>query len=324
MEAFATAGHASCSRRKDVLAATIDRRGVVAIREMPVPSVGRREVRIAVDTAGVGSWDAEMRPEGPNRFLVPGTDGAGVVAAVGSRIRRFRVGDRVYSYSYQNRKGGFHAQHVVVDAKKVARVPRRLDLKKAGAIATTGLTALQGVDDALRLRKGENVIIHGASGGVGSLALQFAKWRGARVLATASGRDGIALVLRLGADAAVDGKREDLLTAARRFAPDGVDAVLAFVGGKSLARCLDALKKRGGRFAYPNGVEPTPRKRRGVKATAYDGITGVREFERLNRAVAAAKLEVPIAKSYSLSRAAEAYELVKKGHVLGKVVLRIR
>jgi len=306
-----------------VLAATIDRRGVVSIREIPVPSVGRREVRIAVDTAGVGSWDSAMRPEGSNRFLVPGSDGAGVVAAIGTRVRRFRPGDRVYSYSYQNRKGGFHAQQVVVDAKKAARVPRRLDLKSAGAIATTGLTALQGVDDALRLRKGENVIIHGASGGVGSLALQFAKSRGARVLATASGRDGLALVRRLGADAAVDGKRENLLAAARRFAPNGVDAVLAFAGGKSLARCLDALKKRGGRFAYPNGVEPPPRKRRGVKTTAYDGMPGVREFERLNRAVAAARLKVPIAKTYSLSRAAAAYELVK-GHVLGKIVLRIR
>jgi NADPH2:quinone reductase len=307
-----------------VLAATIDRRGVVSIREIPVPSVGRREVRIAVITSGVGSWDAEMRPEEPNRFLVPGTDGAGVVAAVGSRIRRFRVGDRVYSYSYQNRKGGFHAQHVVVDAKKVARVPRGLDLEKAGAIATTGLTALQGVDDALRLRKGESVIVHGASGGVGSLALQFAKWRGARVLATASGRDGIALVRRLGADAAVDGKREDLLAAARRFAPDGVDAVLAFVGGKSLVQCLDALKRRGGRLAYPNGVEPVPRERRGLKTTAYDGMPGVREFARLNRAVVAARLKVPIAKIYPLSRAAAAYKLVKKGHVLGKVVLRLR
>ncbi|HEX9303754.1 MAG TPA: NADP-dependent oxidoreductase [Thermoanaerobaculia bacterium] len=306
-----------------MLAATIDRRGVVSIREIPVPSVGRREVRIAVDTAGVGSWDSAMRPEGSNRFLVPGSDGAGVVAAIGTRVRRFRPGDRVYSYSYQNRKGGFHAQQVVVDAKKAARVPRRLDLKSAGAIATTGLTALQGVDDALRLRKGENVIIHGASGGVGSLALQFAKSRGARVLATASGRDGLALVRRLGADAAVDGKRENLLAAARRFAPNGVDAVLAFAGGKSLARCLDALKKRGGRFAYPNGVEPPPRKRRGVKTTAYDGMTGVREFERLNRAVAAARLKVPIAKTYPLSRAAAAYELVK-GHVLGKIVLRIR
>jgi NADPH:quinone reductase-like Zn-dependent oxidoreductase len=305
-------------------AATVDRRGVVSIREIRVPSVGRRQVLIEVDTAGVGSWDASQRSDEAGTPLVPGTDGAGVVAAAGSRIRRFRIGDRVYSYSYENRKGGFHAEYVAVDAKKVARVPRRLDSKRAGAIATTGLTALQGVDDALHVKKGESVIVHGASGGVGSLALQFAKLRGARVLATASGRDGVALARRLGADAAVDGKREDVLEAARRFAPAGVDAVLAFVGGKSLARCLDALKKGGGRLAYPNGVEPTPRKRLGVKTTAYDGTPGVEEFQRLNRAVEAARLKVPIAKSYPLARAKAAYEFVEKGHVLGKVVLRIR
>ena len=100
--------------------------------------------------------------------------------------------------------------------------------------------------------------------------------------------------------------------------------MLAFAGGKSLAVCLDALKKRGGRLAYPNGVEPVPRKRRGVKTTAYDGITGVAEFERLNRAVTAAKIEVPIAKTYPMSRAGAAYKFVTKGHVLGKVALQIR
>jgi len=305
-------------------AVSIDRRGRVSIRDVPVPAVGRREVRIAVDTAGVGSWDAEMRPEGRERFLVPGSDGAGLVVAGGAGVRRFRARERVYAYSYLNRKGGFHAELVTVLAKNVARVPRGLGMKDAGAIATTGLTALQGVDDALRLRKGESVIVHGASGGVGTLALQFAKWRGARVLAIASGKDGVRLARRLGADVAVDGKREDLRAAARRFAPTGVDAVLAFVGGKSLARCLDAVKPRGGRLAYPNGVEPVPRKRKAIQVVAYDAVPGVREFERLNRAIVAAKLKVPIAKTYPLERADDAYRFVRRGHVLGKVVLRIR
>ena len=305
-------------------AVTIDRRGVASIRDVSVPSVGRREVRIALDSAGVGKWDSEMRPDGKDPWVVPGSDGVGLVAESGARIRRFRRGERVYSFSYQNRKGGFHAEEVVVDAKKVARVPRGLDSKRFGAIATTGLTALQGVDDALHVRKGENVIIHGASGGVGSLALQFAKWRGARVFATASGPAGVRLAKRLGADVAVDGKHGDLRAAALRFAPGGVDAVLAFAGGKPLARCLDALKKRGGRLVYPNGVEPAPRKRRGVKTTTYDGIPGVREFERLNRAVTGAKVQVPIAKTYPLARAAAAYRQVKKGHVPGKIALKIR
>jgi NADPH:quinone reductase-like Zn-dependent oxidoreductase len=207
-------------------------------------------------------------------FRVPGTDGAGRVAAFGraSGASRSAIGSGLL-----RKKGGFYAEYAAVRADKVAPVPRPLDLLHAGAAAATGMTALQGVDDALHVRKREAVIIHGAAGGVGSLAIQFAKRRGARVLATASGRDGLALVRRLGADAAVDGRREDIVAAARRFAPEGVDAVLAFAGGKSLTRCLDALR-RGGRVAYPNGVEPPPRKRRGLRVMSYDGIPECASF----------------------------------------------
>lgn len=310
-------------------AVVIDRFGpasVLKVRDVPVPSVARNEVRIAVDTAGVGIWDAKMRKgewaEDAEFPLVLGTDGAGVVTAVGSGVRRFRRGARVYAYSYGNPKGGFYAEYVSVDARKAARVPRGLSLAEAGAIPVTGLTALQGVDDALGIARGENVVVHGATGGVGTLAVQFAKWRGARVLATGSSRAGVALLRRLGADATADGKRDDLLAAARRFAPGGVDAVLAFVGGKSLTRCLDAVK-RGGRVAYPNGVEPQPRKRRGIRILSYDGEPGVREFERLNRALESAKPRIVIGAHLPLSRAGDAHRAVK-GHVLGKVVLKIR
>jgi NADPH:quinone reductase-like Zn-dependent oxidoreductase len=312
-------------------AAAIERFGppsVLRILTLPVPVPGAREVLIALDTAGVGSWDADMRggwwPFGRPRFpLVLGTDGAGIVAAVGSAVRRLRVGQKVYSYSFANPKGGFYAEYVAVPAHRAAPVPRTLDLRRAGAIPTTGLTALQGVDDALRLRRGESVIIHGASGGVGTLAVQFAKLRGARVLASASGRDGVALARRLGADWAVDGKRDDIVAAARRYIPDGVDALLALVGGKELTRCLAALRK-GGRVAYPNGIEPEPRKRRGLRITSYDAEPGVRQLERLRRAVEAAKAEVVIAAVFPLEQAARAHARLARGHVLGKIVLRIR
>lgn len=99
------------------------------------------------------------------------------MAARGSRVRHLKTDDEVYSYSWANRKGGFYAEYVVVPADKVGHVPKHLDLDHAGAIATTGLTALQGIDDALRLKRGETIIIHGASGGVGTLAIQFAKLR---------------------------------------------------------------------------------------------------------------------------------------------------
>lgn len=312
-------------------AAALDRFGgpdVLTLHTLPVPKVDAGDVLIAVHYAGVGSWDADMRagwsPGGRPRFpLVLGSDGAGTVAAVGSRVRRFEEGDRVYAYSFANPKGGFYAEYVAVPANNVAPIPDPLDMKHAGAMPTTGLTALQGIDDALGLKRGETIIIHGASGGVGTLAVQFAKWRGASVLATASGDDGLALVLRLGADAAVDGRRDDLVEAARRFAPDGVDAVLGLAGGAPLTRCIDALH-RGGRVAYPNGVEPKPRRRRGIDITAYDAVAGVREFQRLGRAVEGSKLQVPIAAEFPLAQAAKAHERIAAGHVLGKIVLRVR
>jgi NADPH:quinone reductase-like Zn-dependent oxidoreductase len=315
-----------------MLAAAINRFGGPAelkVRELPVPDVGPGEVLIAVRTAGVGSWDADIRggwwpgPGKPKFPLVLGTDGAGTVAAVGSRVRRFRVGEKVYAYSWNNPKGGFYAHYVAVAAENVAQIPSKLDLRKAGAIPVTGLTALQGIDDALGIKKGETLIIHGASGGVGTVAVQFAKLRGARVFATASGRDGVALLRRLGADLAIDGKGGDIEAAAREFASDGVDAVLAFAG-KNLTQCLDALKPRGGRVAYPNGVEPAPRKRKGVKITAYDAVAGVREFQSLNRAVEQCRLKVVIDAMFALAEARNAHERIAQGHVLGKVVLKIR
>ena len=173
------------------------------------------------------------------------------------------------------------------------------------------------------MQTGQTLIIHGASGGVGSLALQFARLRGVRVLATASGEDGFALVKRLGAEAVVDGRHGDIAAAAHAFAPAGVDAVLALASGEALERCIDALKPAG-RVAFPRGIHPEPKPRAGISIVRYDAIAGPEEYERLNQAIKAAKLEVPIAAEYPLADAAKAQERVEAGHVLGKVVVRIR
>ena len=312
-------------------AAAIDKAGgpqVITLHTLPVPKPDADEVLIAVHTAGVATWDEAVR-EHPEQIkhshfpLVLGTDGSGVVAAVGSQVRGLKLGDEVYSYNWDNPKGGFYAEYVAVPAQRVGHVPRGMSLRDAGAIATTALTAIQGIDDALHLKSGETLIIHGAAGGVGSLALQFARLRGARVFATASGEDGASFVKRLGADAVVDGRQGDIVAAARQFAPAGADVVLALAGGDALERCLDALR-RGGRVAFPFGVRPEPKAREGLSIKGYDAISGPQEFERLNQAISAAKLQVPIAAEYPLADAAKAHERLDAGHVLGKVVLRIR
>jgi NADPH:quinone reductase-like Zn-dependent oxidoreductase len=315
---------------RTMFAAAIDRFGgpdVLTGHALPVPRLDGHDVLMAVDTAGVGPWDADVR-EGsfagrkPHFPMVLGYEGSGVVAAVGSRVRRLKIGDKVYSYNWENPKGGFYAEFVAVPADKVAPIPKRLDLRHAGAIATTGLTALQGIDDALALKKGETIIIHGASGGVGSLAVQFARLRGARVFATASGKEGVELVRDMGAHAVVDGKRIDISDEVRRFAPDGADAILALAGGDALEKCIAALRADG-RLAYPNGIDAVPKRRRRMSMIPYDAVSGVREFERLNAAVQAAKLKVPIAECYPLGQAYKAHERLAERHVVGKIVLAI-
>jgi NADPH:quinone reductase len=312
-------------------AAAIDGPGgpeVLTLHTLPVPKPAADEVLIAVHTAGVASWDAAVRRH-PDYIkhskmpLVLGTDGAGTVAALGSQVRGFKIGDEVYSYSWDNPQGGFYAEYVAVPAALVGHVPSGMSLRDAGAIGTTALTAIQGIDDALHIKSGDTLIIHGASGGVGTLALQFAKLRGARVLATASGSDGLAFVKRLGADAVVDGREGDIAAAAHALAPAGVDAVLALAGGDALERCVDALRP-GGRLAYPSGVRPEPKPRSGISIVRYDAIAGAQEFERLNNAIIASKLQVPIAADYRLAEAARAHERLEAGHVLGKIVLQIR
>jgi len=318
---------------KTMQAAAIDRVGgpeVLTIHTVPVPEVSTGEVLIAVHTAGVAIWDVDIRQRlayaaKPRFPFVMGSDGAGLVAAVGSGVTRLKVGEAVYGYCWDNLKGGFYAEYAAVPANCVAHLPKGVTLDSAGALGASGMTALQGIDGALRIQPGEKLIIHGASGAVGTLAVQFAKLRGAKVLATASGDDGIALVQRLGADAAVDGRHGDIAAAAHAFAPNGADAVLALASGDGLQRCIAALHA-GGRVAFPHGIEPEPKPREGVVIVPYDAIEGPEEtgLARLNEAIGARRFEIPIAAEYPLAEAAKAHERLASGHVLGKLVLRVR
>ncbi|MFC6489841.1 NADP-dependent oxidoreductase [Nitratireductor sp. GCM10026969] len=318
-------------------AAAIDRFGSIDeinVQTLPVPEVGPDEVLIRVESVGVGVWDQWER-EGAFRDLfrerhgfeptfpyVIGFDGAGTVAAAGDTVTRFKVGDRVYADRHINPKGGFYAEYAVVNAEFVSLIPGDLTVEQAGAMPVDAITALLGLDDTLRLREGETLLIFGAGGGLGHLAVQLAKRMGVRVFAVASGEDGVALATRLGAEVTVDGRKEDVLAAARAFAPNGLDAALLTAGGETAQRALEAVRG-GGRVAYPRGVQPEPEGRSGVTVEEYVGDEASREvFEKLNRLIASGPFEVHVARAFTLEQAAEAHRGLGE-HYLGKLVLRL-
>ncbi len=300
----------------------------LTLQTRPIPNLDPNEILIRVESAGVGEWDPFEREGGfaklfavvPKFPYVLGTDGAGIVAAVGDGVERFKEGDRVYAVSLMNPKGGFYAEYTAVKADDAALIPENLTTEQAGAMPVDAITALRGLDDNLGLKKGESLMIFGASGGIGHLAVQLAKRMGARVLAVASGSDGVALVRKLGADAAVDGRKDDVAAAARNFAPNGLDAALLTAGGGAAENALTAVRQ-GGRVAYPNGVEPEPKARPGVIFHNYDGTPDPQTFEKLNRLIEAGPFTVHIARTFTLDRVADAHRALETHH-LGKLALR--
>lgn len=293
------------------------------LTELPVPAFGPTEVLIKVEAAGVGVWDVMIRKGlmkeiAPVDFpLVLGGDASGTIAAIGAEVRGFRIGDRVYGYSFLNPKGGSYAEYLVLPEGQIAAVPKGLTMEQAGALAVPGLTALDGIE-ALKLKTGNRLVVFGV-GSVGHSAVQLAKSLGLRVLAVASGSDGANLARAAGADEVVDGRRGDLAASILRFAPDGLDGVLATVSGDSLPAAIAAIR-RGGRVAYPNGVRPEPKGGAGVETIAYSGTPARLTFERLNSLIEIGPFEIHVDQTFPLAEAAQAHAATEQHH-LGRMVL---
>ena len=317
-------------------AAAIDRYGgadEISIKTLPMPKPDAGQVLFRVHTAGLGPWDPRIREgkmqammEGQPQFpYVLGSEGAGTVAAVGAGVTRVKVGDRIWAVAFLNESGGFFADYGLVRADYTAPVPAGLALDEAGAMGVDALTASSGLRSALKLQAGETLMVYGASGGIGHIAVQFAKRLGARVLAVASGEDGVRLVQSLGADAAVDGKSGDVAAAAQAFAPDGIDAALVTASSDTAAVALAAVRA-GGRIAWPNGVTPAPETPPGVDGAAFDGETNGAALDAVNRLIAqdggGAPFRIHVARTFALDAVADAQRALA-GHIVGKLAVSL-
>jgi NADPH:quinone reductase len=299
--------------------ATLDATEVTA----PTPSDG--EVLIDVAFSSINGMDAMTwagHIEGMMPYEMPitlGRDFSGTVAALGKGVSEFEVGDEVFGLllNMPLRDGTF-AEQVSVPAWGMVKRPNGIDAQAAGALALAGTAAKTGID-ALALSSGDTVLICGATGGVGAIAIQLAKSAGASVIATAATADEVAFVRDLGADETVD-YYKDVVGEVKALHANGVDAVLHAAGdGIALADMVVS----GGRFASTLGVGPEQLAGRDVQATIVMAVPNPQVLGELAAAVAEGSLKVPISKTYGLDQIGQALKDFGSGS-LGKISVAVR
>jgi NADPH:quinone reductase-like Zn-dependent oxidoreductase len=296
---------------------------VLRHEEAPRPAPADGEVLVRVHGAGVNPIDWKIRAglvrAIPHQLpLIPGWDVSGTVEWVGPHVRGLQEGDEVYTRLDVQRDGAY-AEHVAVPARDLAFKPRAVDHLHAAAVPLAGLTAWQALFDPAHAELGDRqtVLIHGAAGGVGHFAVQLAKWRGARVIATASA-DNAGFLRELGADVIIDYRRERFEEAARE-----VDVVLDTIGGETLARSLAVLRRGAALVATVEAPSPALAAERGIRASLVMAQTNVRQLEELARLIDAHVVRPAVSRIFPLPLASRAQELSEAGHVRGKIVLDV-
>jgi NADPH:quinone reductase-like Zn-dependent oxidoreductase len=225
------------------------------IGELPDPKLRENDVLVQVYAAGVNLLDSKIR-SGEFKFILPyrlplilGNDVAGVVVQVGPRVRRFKTGDEVYARPPQDRIGSF-AELISMNEDAVAMMPKKLTMEEAASIPLVGLTAWQALIERANLKKGQKVLIHAGSSGVGTIAIQLAKHLGATV-ATTTSTANLDLVKSLGADIAIDYKMTDFAKVLRDY-----DVVLNSLGTETLNKSLEVLKPGGKLISISGPPDP--------------------------------------------------------------------
>jgi len=313
------------SHRQDeaMKAAFIERYGgpeVLKYGDLPDPVAAPGEVVIDVHAASVNGADWKVRVGQYKQSKFPfalGRDFSGVVSAVGEGVADLEVGDAVFGVCEAGQEGAY-AEKIAVKAAIVAKKPDGLSHVDAAALALTGLTAMSAIEDTLKLKPGETILIHGGAGGVAGFAIQLAKHIGARVITTASAANHD-YVRGLGADEIIDYQARDFTRVV-----SGCDAVFDTVGG-DVAQKSFAVLKPGGRAAFiASGAQaPTP-DRKDVTALRPPVGRARRHLERIAQLFQAGAVRPPEVKLYRLSEAADAHRLSESRHFRGKLVFRVR
>lgn len=299
------------------------------LRELPDPVAGPGEVVIGIRVAGVNPVDTKIR-QGllktrlPHQFpIIPGWDAAGTILETGAGADRFRPGERVFAYCRKPIvQWGAYAERIAVPESSVARMPKGASFEAAGVIPLAALTAWQSLFDAADLQKGQTVLIHAASGGVGHFAVQFAREHGARVIATA-GPANLAFVKSLGADAVIDYRAGDFRDGVRRAAPGGVDVAFDTVGGAVQSASAEVVRRGGVLVSILAFEDESAIAAHGVRPAYVFVRPDAMQLERIAALVDQGKLVPHIERIYPLASAAEAHERIESRHVCGKLALVI-
>jgi NADPH:quinone reductase-like Zn-dependent oxidoreductase len=293
---------------------------VLQYGDLPDPSAGPGQIVVDAYAASVNGADWKVRAGSYAQATFPlvlGRDFSGVVSAVGAGVTDLRVGDEVFGVLEAGRDGTY-AEKIAIGAAIVAKKPSALSHVDAAALALIGLTALTAVEDTLKLKAGETILIQGGAGGVAGFAIQAAKHIGARVITTASAAN-LAYVRGLGADEVIDYNATDF-----RKAVSNADAVFDTVGGDVATRSFAVLKP-GGRAAFIASGAQAPKPDRGDVTSLRPAVGRDRaHLERIVALYQAGAVRVPPVTTYKLSDAAEALRVSESRHLKGKLVLTMR
>lgn len=303
-------------------------RSVLSLEQIPTPTPGDGELLVKVFACGVNPVDYKIRAGMiglPRSFpSVLGYDVSGQVAEVGSGVRRFKAGDDVFFSGLITDNGGY-AEYCVVNESIVSQKPANVSHIEAATIPLSGQTAWEALFERAGVKAGESVLIHAGAGGVGSLAIQLAKWKGLTVFTTAGQPQHIEMVRQFGADHVINYKEADFVEVVQRQTHgDGVDVVFDTVGGDVFGRNFEALKVYGRAVCIVEREAPYPLLGAWFKNATIHTLFMERNRERLDQLanlVSEGRLKPVVEKTLPLADAARAHEMVEGGHVGGKVVL---